>query len=345
MSQIITLHILRSICNSTVTSNNFDIIHKAGILSGLKINDFCTIKDAIKNGRKNDIYVATSVIDVIKLHFFNRQKIFFWVQGIIPEESFMRNDSLIRKYILSLFEKIALNKSLVCSFVSKTMEDHFKTKYGLKPKCKPYIFPCFNTEIYKGAFFNPVKYKNNCFVYAGGLAKWQCFEETLRVYKYFEDLNMPDTKILILTKDTKIAKEKVLEIGIKNYIIDYVNKDDLPFVLSEAKFGFVLRENHVVNQVSTPTKISTYLSCGVIPIYGSSILSFENLAKQMKFAIKWDGQIENYLNVEEKMKYQFKAAEVYEEYLNIFETSFSSTLHIQNLSQIFSKLSIINDRN
>lgn len=338
MSQFITLHILRSMSNSTVTSNNFDIIHKAGLLSGLKVNDFCTIRNAIKYGGKNDIYVSSSIIDILKLHFSNRRRIVFWVQGIIPEESFIRNNSKIRKYILSLIEKAALKKAFICSFVSKSMEDHFRTKYSFKPKIQPYIFPCYNTEINKDAFHKPLKYENNCFVYAGGLAKWQCFEETLKVYKYFEDLNISNTKLIILTKDTISAQKMVQKVGIKNYTIDYVSKNDLPRILSEAKFGFVIREKHIVNQVSTPTKISTYLSCGIIPIYGGSILSFDQLAKNMKFAIKWEGQTENYRDVEEKMNLHFNAEEVYKEYYKIFNTYFSTELHTKNISNVFLKI-------
>ncbi len=50
---------------------------------------------------------------------------------------------------------------------------------------------------------------------------------------------------------------------------DSVPPEELAAKLSQFEFGLILREDSIVNQVSSPTKMAEYLSHGVIPIVDS----------------------------------------------------------------------------
>lgn len=65
------------------------------------------------------------------------------------------------------------------------------------------------------------KYRNNLFCYAGSINKWQCVEETLRLYKKIEMIN-PNAKLLMLVKEKDKAMELIDKYQIENYELDFV---------------------------------------------------------------------------------------------------------------------------
>lgn len=334
MSQI---HIIRPTSNVTVTFNNFNILSEAAISTGCLVNDNSNIHDALSKP-KSDIYIVTSMDDVIKLRLSGRRKIFYWVQGVVPEESYMRHHSRIRYAIISIQEFLALKFAKVIAPVSNAMLDHYKNKYHIKID-NSYVFPCFNTTLSKDAIFNDVsKYRNNIFVYAGGLAVWQCFDQTLEIYKRFEDLCLPNTKLIVLTKDKELAIEKIQKTGIRHYETNFVKPEELPTILSCAKFGFVIREDDPVNRVSTPTKISTYLSCGLIPIFGSCIHSFAEKSETMNYVAPWDGSSRCFERVKSFMESEIEADKVYKEYSALFNEYFSNRCHQENITKILKQM-------
>lgn len=328
-----TIFIVRRTGNATVTSNNFDILRDASTGIGCEVVDNSSLKNALKVGRKDDIYIVTTAIDALLLSLKRRKNILYWSQGIAPEESYMYHRSKPRYNILSRIEKEALKRTKVCLFVSNAMKDHYENKYKIKIN-NFYIFPCFNTTICKEAFFETGKYDNNYFAYAGNLSLWQCFDETLQIYKSFEDLNLPNTKLLVLTKDKIKAEDKIKTLGIKNYEIGFTSKEELPTVLAKAKFGFVIRKYDPINVVSTPTKISTYLSCGLIPIYGDCIQSFKDVSNDMSYCVSWDDTDSCRSKVLSFMSGIIKADSIYNEYNKVFSSYFSYDYHVNNIKEI-----------
>lgn len=334
---MINIFIVRRTGNATVTSNNFDILRDAS--NGLDCNviDYSSLKSALKRGNKKDIYIVTTAADAFLLGIFQRKNILYWSQGIAPEESYLYHKSRIRFKILSWIEKMALESSKVCLLVSNAMKIHYESKYKIQIR-NSYIFPCFNTSICKEAFFEKGKYENNTFAYAGALSLWQCFDETLQIYKAFEDLQLPNTRLLVLTKDQKQAEEKIRSYGIKNYQVGFTSKEELPKVLAKAKFGFVIRKEDPINVVSTPTKISTYLSCGLIPIYGACIQSFNDVSNDMEFCVSWNGSMESRDKVIGFMKERIEPSNIYNEYNKVFSSYFSYDYHVGNIREIIKSI-------
>ena len=100
--------------------------------------------------------------------------------------------------------------------------------------------------------------------------------------------------------------------------------------LEEVTYGFILRHDIEVNRVATPTKISSYLSAGVLPIYSSCLKDFHANASGKSFAFALNpGQdldgLANYIN-EEKDKNS-----VQKEIQDLFDTYYSVENHVKNI--------------
>ena len=323
--------------NATVTNNNFDIIIEAAKEKGIFVKVCNSVKEAKREGSKDDVYALSGSHDVLSLYYSGRKNIFHWVQGIIPEESYMRHGSRWRFMLLSWEEKLSLKHSKICAFVGEPMREHFEKKYGLSFS-DYYIFPCFNTEINKTAFEREGKYTNNYFVYAGGLAVWQCFEKSLDIYKKIEYWGIPNTKMIVLTKDQEKAERMMLDKGIKNYQTGFTTPEELPNILQDAKFGFVIREDSPVNKVATPTKISTYLSCGLIPIFGKSVETFRRFSESMDYTVMWDDSVAAYEKIRRFMSSPVDSDLIKAEYEHYFDVNYSRESHKREIGTIFKRM-------
>ena len=103
------------------------------------------------NSHKEIFYF--SVVHYIKILFFtlftsHKMYSYLWLQGILPEESFMRNKSYIRKYILEKIELFVLNQVNVCIFVSDYMKYYYNHKYIFKSEHN-IVIPCTSSLLFK----------------------------------------------------------------------------------------------------------------------------------------------------------------------------------------------------
>ncbi len=222
---------------------------------------------------ENDGIVIVHPMDYPKAKKCGYRHVFLWVQGIEPEESFMRHKSHLRKAVLSLKEAAGIRKSDLVFLVSEKMREFLEKKYHTSFSGRDFIMPCFNAELDEKSFFVPEKYENNIFTYTGSLAKWQCFEETVQLYGQIEKC-LPGCRFDVYTGDKKEAEALLKKHGVVNYRIDFVPREELNKRLLDCKFGFVLREDTTVNRVATPTKFSTYMASGVIPVFSSCVDGF-----------------------------------------------------------------------
>ncbi len=315
--------------NSLVTEYYLSIIEEA-----IKVNNNCPISYSKKSGiQKDDIFLVTNIIDAIKIIVAHpKNKFVFWEQGAEPEESYMRNKSLVRKKILSFLEYIVLKKSDMIFFVSKEMEKYNEKHYKLNLNFKSYIMPCFNVEIINENFFKSNKYKENSFAYVGSLAKWQCFNETMELYSKIEH-EIKNSKLYVYTSSLNEARIVIEKNNIRNYQIKFVSQDNLNKELSEIKFGFCLREESLVNRVATPTKISSYLASGVIPIFTKSITSFSLQFAEMKYVVEL-GNVRDYKTILEFLKKDIQSDDVYLEYNQLFTKYYNRDKYIKEISSL-----------
>lgn len=322
--------------NGTVTDSYLEAIGEALSKIGEKVVFTKNVKN-INSSSRQEIVVVARLMDYLSVRIRGFKNIVMWFQGVEPEESYMSHQSKTRKCILEFIEKRALKKSIFCYFVSQAMQEHYARKYRIAfaPE-KVFCMPCLNTGIHESTFHRDQKYRKNIFVYVGSLAPWQKFEETLDIYQNIITYGIQDIELRIYTPDQEKARAIVKDRGIENATIGFVDNEHIPEVLSDVKFGFVIRDDNVVNNVATPTKLSTYLSCGVIPIYSRSLYDFYSIARNMRYAICFDNEFKNKLL--KLSKEQILNEEVYKEYKNVFDTYYNRDKYIDLAAQKMKKI-------
>lgn len=284
-----------------------------------------------KNLRSYDVVICGEL-----LHFFFRKKKkckrVFWAQGVAPEESLMRNSSHVRYRILSFLEKWVLKKADFVFFVSKAQKEHYERKYKLKFRDDTYfIMPCFNEQLHTDSFCVSDKYVKNIFCYVGSLSIWQCFDKIVQVYKKIETV-LPDSEFRIFTKEVNSAERVLKSYNVKRYVVEYVPEHLLHKKLEGCKFGFVLRENVVVNNVATPTKLSNYLANGIIPIFSDCLLDFASLAHEYKYLLPVNAE----LDIDDIIKIaseDINPTEIREVYASIFSKYYNPDLYKNMISK------------
>ncbi|WP_367329717.1 hypothetical protein [Sphingobacterium multivorum] len=235
--------------------------------------------------------VITIRIDDPFLLFKRCKKIIHWFQGIAPEERILMGKGSLYSRLAALkygiMELILLKKNYFFFFVSEAMKEHYEKKYRIDLTGRHVIMPCYNIALNKRSFEYAYKYTKPKFVYAGGVLNWQCVEESLMIYKAFKQIYL-DATFTILTKDSDKANALIQKLGAKDVFVKFVPLKSLQDELSMYKYGFLLRKQHVVNKVATPTKMNSYLAAGVIPIYTSVVDDFDRNINLGEFEIKCD---------------------------------------------------------
>lgn len=238
---------------------------------------------------KTEYIFTIRVRDFINVFFRTRSKnIIHWSQGIGPEEYLQTNNYTIKAYVVSFLfsvvEFITLRKTMFNIFVSEAMKKHYERKY-FKKIDNYLVIPCYNKHLNKQFFDQKIK-KNLSFVYAGSLDTWQCFGETIKLFKKINELENQAT-LTILTKQVEKAEAELKKHSVLNADAKYVLLENLDLELSKYQYGFLLREDHIINRVSTPTKMNSYLANGLIPIYTEVVDSFNKNIDLKKFEIKF----------------------------------------------------------
>lgn len=263
-----------------VTNTYISTIHKAIEKTGEK----CEVWNGIQRISRVHDYLIFDECKVAAQYILKGYKnIIVWIQGIVPEEAVMKGYAIYRYWVHSFLEYITLKRAKLIFLCSDEMKCHYEKKYHLNLEKKAFIMPCFNeTSISDKAFSDFRKINEHNFVYIGSLSAWQCFEETLQVYKKIESSSKVKTYIYVYTYEKEKAFRLLKKYDIKNYVVDFLPSDQLGEVLGKFRYGFVLRRNHIVNRVATPTKLSNYIAHGIIPIYSDCLDSFNKYVQETK---------------------------------------------------------------
>lgn len=265
------------------------------------------------------------------------KRIITWFQGIGPEEYVMLHGNTLKTYIvkkiLEFVEKKALKKSDICLFVSDAMQKHYEKKYQIILRHKSIVIPCYNKLLDVNFLKNEERYKRLHFVYAGGLFSWQCIEKTLQI---FNEIYKKDNaaRLTILTGDKVEAERLINKYQVKNAEVKYVTLQNLLEELSKYKYAFLIREDHIVNNVSTPTKMNSYLAAGLIPIYTNVIDDFESKINLKQFGIKFsktDSFSEYAQRILEHHKMKINTNEMMDCYQFVFKNYYNDEKYIDIL--------------
>lgn len=258
-----------------------------------------------------------------------------WFQGVVAEEAFMTKESIWRKKLWQFFEAFTLKFSVLNIYVSNHMKKYFEENYQVKSKIY-FVMPCFNKSL-NISKIEKSKYIDPTFVYAGSLSKWQCIDKTLEIYSKIEKI-LPNSKLTLLTKETELAAKLIEKYDVERFEIKYVTLNKLDDELINHKYGFLLRENHIVNNVATPTKMNSYLALGVIPIYSDSIYDFNSLSNT-NVVIKHEVNLSDEVLINKIIGYEAIDADIIfsnveEEITKIFSSYYNEKKYIKQFYKI-----------
>lgn len=200
------------------------------------------------------------------------KEIYYWVQGSVPEESFLRHQSKLKNRLLSAIEYGALSVSDKNILVSDEMQKHLEKKHKKSYK-NSIVVPCVSEFSYDGS-----PKEKDSFVYIGGMSAWQRVDLMLEMFNQIMKLK-PNAHLYIATLEKEIATQYINEHLDQVYhenvkLLSISDRSQIAHFLSTKEYGFLIREDIVVNQVSSPIKLAEYLSCGVNVIISDAVKSY-----------------------------------------------------------------------
>lgn len=317
--------------NIVVLNVYLDVIKEA--LS--KIGYSCEYIKDFNGISQKDLIVFPMGNDAFKYYHKGYRNIILWQQGATGAESFMRHHSKLRRAVLNYMDCFIMKKAKMVFYVSEYMREYYEKLARTSFRDKAYVMPCFNEALCED-IIEKKDYSKKIFTYVGSLDLWQCFNETAGIYAEIEK-RIPDTFFKVLTFNTKKAEEIIKQYNIKNYSVACVPKEQVKKELEDVTYGFIIRHDTDVNRVATPTKISSYLSAGVLPIYSTCLKDFHLQAQGKKFAYAFnpEADIEGLIKCIEK---SVDKAAVHEEIRALFETYYSNDYHISKIIPMLSNI-------
>ena len=104
------------------------------------------------------------------------------------------------------------------------------------------------------------------FIYSGNIQKWQNIPQILNFIKR----NDSENHIYIFLSREKEYFINIINIEFKKiknrFIVESVLPEELYKYYNIAHYGFMIRDDHILNKVACPTKMIEYLFYGIIPI-------------------------------------------------------------------------------
>lgn len=164
--------------------------------------------------------------------------------------------------LMERLERFSLNHVSHCIVVTKVMQNHLAAKYDedlIRERC--ILLPIIQSAM---AVFPEKTIRDGKYavVYAGNAQRWQQIPQMLKAivktagaYHYKLCCTDPSTMNALLPHGVSPSIRAVA-----------VVHEDLLNVYASCHFGFVLREDSVVNRVACPTKLVEYLAYGIVPV-------------------------------------------------------------------------------
>jgi glycosyltransferase involved in cell wall biosynthesis len=182
--------------------------------------------------------------------------------GVVPEELHLMNDFSAAK-TMGKIEEFTIRKTDYFVFVSEAMRNHFSNKYNISFDRNYLILPII-PKLSASISHKSTLPDRPIVVYAGGLQPWQKIPEIIDTIAK----TSCDYQYKFYTSHTEELKTLLFKKGVQQINIEIAFKphDELLNIYKSCHFGFLLRDDHVINRVSCPTKLIEYLAFGILPI-------------------------------------------------------------------------------
>jgi GT2 family glycosyltransferase/glycosyltransferase involved in cell wall biosynthesis len=182
------------------------------------------------------------------------------IHGVVPEEFRMHND-FFSAVMYEKEEKVAVEKAGIVIVVTDAMKQYLQQKFRNAMNAITVSFPMFPT-------FTPILATRPwvdgkpIVVYAGGLHKWQ------QVPKMMDAIvrTVDHCSYRFYCPEPQVVKNMLPSAVREVVTVETRTHTELMTLYPECHYGFVLREDIVVNRVACPTKLVEYIAMGIVPI-------------------------------------------------------------------------------
>ena len=235
------------------------------------------------------------------------------IHGAVPEEFRMHND-FFSAMLFDKEEKLVVKKAGLVVVVTDAMSQYLQQKFRNGPKGKVVSFPMF-PDFTPTLAARPLIEGKPVVVYAGGLHKWQ------QVSKMIDAIIQTADRCIhrFYCPEPQIIKNMLPPALASIVTVELKTHAELMVLYPECHYGFILREDSIVNRVACPTKLVEYLAMGIVPIMDcEDIGDFKSLG--MHFILLKDFLAGNLPNEEQRLEMATANFSVYESLKKVRQT-------------------------
>jgi glycosyltransferase involved in cell wall biosynthesis len=197
------------------------------------------------------------------------------MQGAVPEEFAYQGESAatVRRLEAQEHEAVEAFASIFC--VSRKMVEHITLKHGV-PKCMAHKFqivPCCVPRALVGEHLERRQQLRRSLglkdkfvvVYSGGTYEYQRVPEMCALFARIAGRSDDAFWLILSWGDHELFRRCLQEHGVdkRRFCLKNVKQSEVHDHLVAGDVGLLLREDHVLNRVSSPTKFAEYLAAGV----------------------------------------------------------------------------------
>lgn len=228
---------------------------------------FFYICKVFKSADKIYVHSVLNVLNSLICFLFYKKDLFLDLHGVVPEEHKMDGKQL-HYFLYKFSEKIIFYKVKTAICVSENMKSFYQKSYP-KSKANYVIYPILPNTLSDVSYSEDVLDSTGKvnFVYSGNTQKWQNIDLMVDIISknlkdnfvyYILTRNVDEMKMLFEKKIDLTANPQIKFLSVApSQLADYYRK---------CHYGFILRDDVLVNQVACPTKLVEYLHHGIIPI-------------------------------------------------------------------------------
>lgn len=196
----------------------------------------------------------------------------FDMQGTVPEQEAYegRSTTTVRQWDAAEEKALQDCDSAIC--VSKKLLEHVAQKYGVLED-KLQIVPCCVPRALVGEHLERRQEMRRrlaledklVVVYAGGTDRYQCIPDACALFAGLARQREDVFWLILSWGDHELFRRCLGEYGVDNrrFRLMSVLQTDVHLHLLACDAGLLLREDHVLNRVASPTKFGEYLAAGV----------------------------------------------------------------------------------
>ena len=197
---------------------------------------------------------------LFKILFNKQNKTVLDLHGAVSEE-LKQFDTLNRAKMAEFIEEIAMASAdrIVC--MSEAMSAYYQKLYGIEAEkmIVMSILPYKDPDI---SLKEKIPHDVPGIIYAGGIQKWQ----NIDLIKESVRTNIGKYRFKIFTHENEKLKEDWNDMQNDLLCIGNRSNEEIYKEYEDCDYGFLLRDDNVVNNVACPTKMMEYLRFGIIPI-------------------------------------------------------------------------------